>query len=58
METNKMSPGKLNQLSLDQKLDLFKVEELEDRLEMAAIAAADEIDVEVNNGCTVNEGCW
>ncbi len=51
MEKNKNASGKLNQLSVDQKLDLFKVEELEDRLEMAAISAfQDQIDI--------NGTCW
>ncbi len=49
MENNKNASGKLNQLSINQKLDLFKVEELEDRLEMAA-AAADAVDCGCGGG--------
>jgi len=47
MENNKNSSGKLNQLSLNQKMELFQVEELEDRLEMAAIAP----EITVNGAC-------
>ena len=48
----------VERLSENEKLEFFKVEELETRLEMAALTAGSGS----NNGCdnkiTTNAGCW
>ena len=54
MNKNQTPSVKIQDLSEDQKLELFKVEELEARLEMAAAATAEkEVDVDANGVCWI-----
>lgn len=52
MEKQNQLPVKIQDLSEEQKLELFKVEELETRLEMAAPAAGGDI------AAAGNKICW
>ncbi len=52
-KTNQISE-KIQDLSEEQKLELFKVEELEARLEMAAATDGKDTEVDVD----VNGVCW
>lgn len=59
MEKQQLLRG-IEHLSAEEKLELFKVEELESRLEMAA-ATDSNGSCNNNNGCvtaTVDGGCW
>lgn len=53
MNKNENLSAKIQDLSEEQKLELFKVEELEARLEMAAAAGAAKELVEANGVCWI-----
>jgi hypothetical protein len=62
MENQRMLMEGVERLSENEKLELFKVEELETRLEMAALSAGSGSgNTTCNTACataTVNAGCW
>jgi hypothetical protein len=57
-QKNHMPEG-VERLSENEKLELFKVEELETRLEMAALLTSSGGNTTCNGACaSANVGCW